>query len=311
KLQTLAFAQGVALSHDSLWRSIFQRPTTNINDEKNAEKAKRLLGQLLFSDTRLSGNRQRACSSCHRPEMSFTDGRQKPLGLNGQSLERNTPHLWNLAEAKAFFWDGRAPTLQSQARFPLYATQELSVDMPRALQEFSEDATFVEIFTRAFPEEKRITEEQILEALVAYEKSLISPETRFDFWVRGKDEALSEVEKNGLKIFVGKGGCVSCHGGWRFTDDQFHDIGLESSDLGRNALGNRNATNPSFKTPSLRQISQTAPYMHDGSLGTLEDVILHYTQKITLRPSLSPTLVQDLNLDMEEKAALLAFLKTL
>lgn len=150
-----------------------------------------------------------------------------------------------------------------------------------------------------------------MKALAAYEASLVSPPTRFDRWVEGDDAALDATEKDGFAIFVGKGGCVSCHGGWRFTDDQFHDIGLLTDDPGRAGIATGNGGIAAFKTPGLRLVSKTGPYMHDGSKATLADVVQHYAGGLTVRPSLAPNVVRDLRLDARERAVLIAFLRTL
>ncbi len=304
-----SWAQDVPLSRDALWRAIFARP--EVAPVPDLEAKRQVLGRVLFSDTRLSGGGDRSCASCHQPERAYSDGRPRGLGRNGDPLQRNTPHLWNLATASAFYWDGRAPTLEAQARVPLHAANELAVDLPQTLARLSSDPDTASQFAAAFPGEPAITEDQIVAALAAYERTLVSPPTRFDAWVRGDDTALDARERQGFAIFVGKGGCVSCHGGWRMTDDQFHDIGLPSPDPGRGAVEGGTPGIAAFKTPGLRQVAHTQPYMHDGSLATLEDVVAHYAETRRLRPSLAPTLVRDLDLDPQERAALVAFLKTL
>ncbi len=289
-----SWAQDGPLSRDALWRAIFARP--EVAPVPDLEAKRQVLGRVLFSDTRLSGGGDRSCASCHQPERAYSDGRPRGLGRNGDPLQRNTPHLWNLATASAFYWDGRAPTLEAQARVPLHAANELAVDLPQTLARLSSDPDTASQFAAAFPDDER---------------TLVSPPTRFDAWVRGDDTALDARERQGFAIFVGKGGCVSCHGGWRMTDDQFHDIGLPSPDPGRGAVAGGTPGIAAFKTPGLRQVAHTQPYMHDGSLATLEDVVAHYAETRRLRPSLAPTLVIDLKLDPQERAALVAFLKTL
>jgi len=165
-------------------------------------------------------------------------------------------------------------------------------------------------FAAAFPD-GGVLEDTVIAAIAAYERSLVSPVTAFDRWVEGDDAALSEEESRGLRIFVGKGGCVACHGGWRMTDDAFHDVGVASDDLGRSVVAGGAAGIPAFKTPGLRQVSKTAPYMHNGSLAMLDDVVAHYAGGHLKRPSLAPNLVRDLDLDPDERADLVAFLKTL
>lgn len=184
-------------------------------------------------------------------------------------------------------------------------------DFPTITRRLEADAAFAARLAVVFPGSQGVTEDVVLGALAAYVRSLASPRSRFDAWVAGDDAALDDEERKGFAIFVGKGGCVSCHGGWRFTDDAFHDIGMSGSDLGRGALASGEPGLPEFKTPSLREVGHTAPYMHDGSLATLEDVVAHYSGDLVQRPSLAPTLVRDLKLSTAEKAALVAFLKTL
>lgn len=295
------------VTRDAVWRAIFARPAESPTAPDDAGKV--ALGRDLFRDVRLSGSGRASCASCHDPAQAFTDGRKTAVGPGGAVLKRNAPALYNLAWAASFFWDGRAPTLAEQARVPILAPDELAGDFPSIAQALSHDPQMSARFAAAFPAASAITETEILAALAAYERSLVSPQTRFDRWVSGDDGALTGQERDGFDIFVGKGGCVSCHGGWRLTDDAFHDVGLPGNDLGRGALESGGL--PAFKTPSLREVARTAPYMHDGSLATLEDVVRHYTGGLVLRPSLAPTVVRDLELTEKEKADLVAFLKTL
>ena len=300
-------------SRDAMWRSIFVRPApASPALEGPVAAARRDLGERLFSDTRLSGAGGRACATCHQPERNFTDGLARATGLDGRPLSRNTPHLWNLAWATSFDWDGRASSLDKQARRPLASPLELDADFSTVLARLEKDRDLVTAFAEAFPGQNGISEDMVLAALAQYQRSLVSPMTRFDRWVEGDDAALTEQEKHGFSIFAGKAGCVSCHGGWRLTDDQFHDIGLPGEDAGRGALPAGGTPGiPAFKTPGLREVAHTAPYMHDGSLPSLEAVIDHYSGGIIERPSLSSNLVRGLQLSVAEKSALLAFLQTL
>lgn len=303
-------------ARDAIWRSIFARPNLPPPSTLDYMATARIaLGRTLFEDARLSGPGTRACASCHRQELGFTDGLIRPVGLNGELLKRNTPHLWNLAFASRFDWDGRAGSLEEQALRPLLSRAEMAADVDAVARRFASDADMRARFVAAFPGPDPITSETIRAALAAYVRTLVSPPTRFDRWVEGDDVALTAEELAGLRIFVGKGGCVACHGGWRFTDDDFHDIGLPvaaaNADLGRGALPGGRAGVPHFKTPGLRDVARTAPYMHDGSLATLQDVIGHYAGGIIARPSLATNLVRDLELTDEERAHLIAFLRTL
>lgn len=295
------------VTRDAVWRAIFARPAARPAAPDDAAKV--ALGHDLFRDVRLSGSGRASCASCHDPAQAFTDGRKTAVGPGGAVLERNAPALYDLAWATSFFWDGRAASLVEQARVPILAPNELAGDFPSIAEALSHDPEMSARFATAFPAAPAVTETEILAALAAYERSLVSPETRFDRWVSGDDEALTGEERQGFDIFVGKGGCVSCHGGWRLTDDAFHDVGVPSDDHGRGALVPGGL--PEFKTPSLREVARTAPYMHDGSLATLQDVVRHYSGGLVLRPSLAPAVVRDLKLTEKEKADLVAFLKTL
>lgn len=295
------------ISRDAVWRAIFARP----HEQPPFDPVKAALGRDLFSDVRLSGARHASCASCHDPDRAFTDGRKTAVGPGGAVLARNAPALYNLAWATSFFWDGRAASLADQARVPILAANELAGDFQAIAGRLADDPAMRTRFAAAFPGAPGVSETSILEALVAYEQSLVSPQTRFDRWVEGDAEALTAEEGKGFDVFVGKGGCVSCHGGWRLTDDNFHDVGLPGNDLGRGALASGAQGLPEFKTPSLREVARTSPYMHDGSMATLEDVVDHYSDGLLVRPSLAPTVVRDLKLTKDEKAALVAFLKTL
>ncbi len=298
---------------EALWKEKFKRPAppppsppdNPITPDKVA------LGAKLFSDARLSGNGRRSCASCHRPEWEFTDGRRRALALSGAPLRRNTPPLWNLAWGKHFFWDGRAPSLEAQVGMPIEEAQEMGGDWPEILRRLGEDADLAARFRATFPEEPSIAQATVLEALASYVRSLVSPPTRFDAWIEGDAQALRPTEVAGFRLFIGKAGCVLCHVGWRFTDDRFHDIGLAGSDGGRGAVPGGTPGLMAFKTPSLREVAQTAPYMHDGSLPTLEAVIGHYAGGFVRRPSLATNLSRDLRLSAREKSDLIAFLRTL
>jgi len=296
------------------WRTIFQRPAgqppapqvSPLTPERIA------LGARLFRDPRLSGDGRRACASCHRPERAFTDGRRKARALSGASLQRNTPSLWNLAWGKHYFWDGRALTLEAQVRGPIEAPEEMDGDWPTIVERLTTDIRMLAQFRASFAEEEvAISPATVAAALAAYIRSLVSPRTRFDAWMEGDTRALRPAELRGFRLFTGKGACVLCHAGWRFTDDRFHDIGLRDDDPGRSVVPGGTPGLRAFKTPSLRESAHTAPYMHDGSLPTLAAVVEHYSGSFVDRPTLAPTMNRKLRLSVQEKADLVAFLRTL
>lgn len=298
---------------EALWRERFKRPAPPPPSppDNPLTPGKVALGAKLFVDARLSGNGTRSCAGCHRSEREFTDGRRHAQALSGARLRRNTPSLWNLAWGKHFLWDGRAPSLEAQVQMPIEEAQEMAGDWPTILRRLGADADLAARFRAAFPEEPTVSQATVLKALASYVRSLVSPPTRFDAWIDGDTQALRSAEVAGFRLFIGKAGCVLCHVGWRFTDDRFHDIGLAGSDGGRGAVPGGTPGLMAFKTPSLREVAQTAPYMHDGSLATLEAVIRHYTGGFVRRPSLATNLNRDLRLSARERSDLIAFLRTL
>lgn len=297
---------------DALWRAAqaYKRPAALPFSPDAANAARIALGEALFSDTRLSGPGSFACASCHDPALAFTDGVPLGKGVAGQHLARHTPTLWNLAWGESFFWDGRAKSLEEQAKGPIEHPLEMAGSLADDAVRLAADPPTAARFRQAFPGETVVAPEQVVRALAAYERTLVSPLTRFDKWVEGDRTSLSDEERAGFGLFAGKAGCSNCHSGWAFTDRAYHDIGLPGSDLGRGARLHLPALNHAFRTPSLRELVWTAPYMHDGSLPTLEAVLDHYQHGIVARPSLSPDLPR-VDLTDEERSALLAFLATL
>ncbi|MFO1147401.1 MAG: cytochrome c peroxidase [Alsobacter sp.] len=268
------------------------------------------LGHALFRDTRLSRDGSRSCASCHDPALAFTDGVARGKGIAGTPLARNTPHLWNLAWGETFFWDGRAGSLEAQARGPIENPLEMGQDLEVATRLMAGDEALRRHFAEAFPGESGPAAGQVLRALAAWERTLVSPPTRFDRFAEGDPVALDVRERAGFGLFLGKAGCVSCHSGWAFTDRAYHDVGLPGTDPGRAAIIGLPATEHAFRTPGLRELAWTAPYMHDGSLPSLEAVVDHYAGGMVSRPSLSPDLPR-LALTPDEREALVAFLGTL
>ena len=328
---TLAFLPAAAAGREAvpaaadIWRKIFARPAAKEpSGPADAKPIARVsLGARLFSDNRLSGDGKRSCTTCHRPDRGFSDGRVRGLGRDGAPLSRNTPTLWNLRWARRFNWDGRAVSLADQAVGPITHSNEMAGDFETIAKRLRGDPAIALQFAGAFPGEP-IGRGVILQALEGYVGSLVSAETRFDRWLAGDRGAITMQEFAGFRLFTGKAGCIACHGGWRFTDDRFHDVGLPSADKGRGALTPRQrqrSAHPdlppvvlgqtAFKTPTLRELSSTAPYMHDGSLPDLAAVVRHYDTGVVERSSLAPALKRRVRLSRRERDQLVAFLATL
>lgn len=268
------------------------------------------LGKKLFFDQRLSGSGQISCATCHIAEKYWTDGLKTGLGHEGQQLTRNTPTLMNTAWASSQFWDGRARNLEEQALGPISSPKEMHMDFDTLVTFLKADTEYKIAFKKAYPDEN-LTPSVVGKALAAFERTMISHDAPFDLWIKREQNAISDVAKEGFVIFNTKANCMKCHAGWRFTDDSFQDIGTASEDLGRGAVINKSNLNHAFKTPTLRNITETGPYMHDGSLNSLEDVIDFYDRggDVT-RDSMSPD-IKKLFLTQDEKHALIEFLKTL
>jgi cytochrome c peroxidase len=255
------------------------------------------LGRRLFNDRRLSRDQSIACASCHDPDRAFTDGRPVAIGIARQLGRRSAPALINRGYGRAFFWDGRAATLEEQVLQPIQDPAEMAMTLPEASARVG------------------LPPDDIARALASYVRSILSGDSRFDRFINGDRRALSAEQQAGLRIFRGKGNCTACHVGPTFTDERFHNTGVawregRLQDEGRGAISGTPEDRGSFKTPTLREIARTAPYMHDGSLATLDEVIDYYDRGGNANPALDPEL-RRLQLTSTEKRSLAAFLRSL
>ena len=269
------------------------------------------LGRMLYFDPRLSGNGTVSCATCHNPALGFSDGQAKSIGINGTVLGRSSPTVLNAAYYKAQFWDGRAATLEEQAKGPLLNPNEMKGDAAHMVQNVRNLAPYREKFLRVFGTEPNF--DDIAKAIAAFERIVVDRDSPFDRYARGDDEAISEQAKRGLEVFTLQGRCASCHSGPLFSDSKFHNIGLPDSDEGRVAISKDKADRKAFKTPTLRNVALTGPYMHDGSLKTLREVIDHYVEapKRPENKGKLSILMPEIELSEQEKQDLEAFLKTL
>lgn len=271
---------------------------------------KAALGKALFFDPRLSGSGKIACATCHDPARGWEDGQPGSIGASGQRLPRRTPTILNAAWAEPLFWDGRADTLEQQAKGPIQSPGEMDMPLHLLPEKIGRVPDYRAAFAKAFPGQP-IDVDTISKAIASFERTVVSGVAPFDRWVAGDEQAVSDSAKRGFTLFTGKANCASCHSGWRFTDDGFHDIGLAGNDLGR-AKSNPGLTilEHAFKTPTLRNVAKRGPYMHDGSLATLEAVIDHYRDGFIERASLSPE-IKKLQLTPQERTDLIAFMASL
>ena len=293
-----------------LYQLLFARPKLTDAKPNPTEAARIKLGAALFSDTRLSKDGNKSCATCHQAP-TFTDGLQRAAGRT-KPLPRNTPTLLGIAKSKHFNWDGSARFLTQQFERPITSPDEMAGVWPEIVRRLSRDQMIHRAFAKAFPGvSDSISRARIKVALAAAVRSLEPPRTRFDDYIAGDQIALTPIEQRGLRLFIGKAQCVTCHATGRLTDDRFHDIGVARHDPGRAVVTGRPSDQYRFKTPTLRQIAKTAPYMHDGSLATLEQVVRHYERGGIARPTRAETMPMGLALSMSERKALVAFLKTL
>ncbi|ODN66907.1 MULTISPECIES: tryptophan tryptophylquinone biosynthesis enzyme MauG [Methylophaga] len=272
---------------------------------------KAALGKTLFFDPRLSRNQEMSCATCHAPDKRWSDGRKIPLGSESLLNPRRTPSVLNSAWLTSLMWDGRADTLESQAVLPITTQHEMNYDMSELTTRLEDVEGYYPLFKAAFGDEV-INQQRISEALASFQRTLVSAPSAFDRWVEGDEYAVSESVKRGFALFNEKAKCVACHASWRFTDDSFHDIGLNSNDLGKGALVPPQIIimQHAFKTPSLRDLPENGPFMHDASMNTLEEVIKHYEKGGIQRESLSPEM-KPFKLTETERDDLIAFINSL
>jgi cytochrome c peroxidase len=281
--------------------------------------AKTALGRRLFFDARLSNDRSVSCASCHHPDLAFTDSRALAIGVFGKVGKRHSPALINRGFGRTHFWDGRASTLEKQVLQPIEDPNEMDLPIEEAIKRLDADESYRAAFQAVF--ERPISADDLSRALASYLRTIRSGDSLYDRFVAGDTDALSVEQQQGLQIFRTRGRCAFCHTEPLFTDERFWNTGIawrvdpaaptgSYRDEGRFAMSGLERDRGSFKTPTLREIARTAPYMHDGSLATLEDVVEFYDKggrpNRNQFPGLGP-----LRLSAEEKQALVKFLESL
>lgn len=278
------------------------------------------LGRKLFYDKSLSADGQVSCGSCHNPRYAFSDNRPLAIGVGGKQHRRHTPTLFNTVFNKSFFWDGRAATLEAQAVAPFTNPEEMGLTEAVLLQRLNDNSIYGDLFERTFGPGP-ISMLKIGRALATFERTILSGQSLFDkFNSLGNRRALSQPAARGLDLFVNRARCAVCHQLGKeyalFTDGLYHNLGVgvnakgELRDLGRYEVTRNDADRGAFKTPTLRNITQTRPYMHDGSIESLAGVIEFYDQGG--RPNrYQSKLIRPLNLSAQDKLDLLAFLDSL
>lgn len=281
------------------------QPADNLSTPERVE-----LGKNLFFDPRLSGSKWISCATCHNPVLGWSDGLPTAIGHAMTVLGRSTPTILNGAYQKFQFWDGRAATLEQQALGPIQADVEMAGNMADVVKTLSEIPKYKQMFESAYPGQS-ITNDTVAKAIAAFERSVVSTDSPFDRWLKGQN-TMNEAALRGFEVFKGKANCAACHSGFNFTDNGFHNIGLpDNTDEGRYNVKKIKVMHGAFKTPTLRDVVLTAPYMHNGQYKSLEEVVDHYNNGGTPTfDNLDPNM-KKLNLSKQEKKDLIEFLKAL
>ena len=271
------------------------------------------LGERLFADPILSVDSTIACASCHLPEHAFSDPRPFSQGVGGTTSRHSMP-LFNLLWSRSFFWDGRAASLEDQALEPVQRSVEMGEDWDRVVAKLERHAEYPALFARAFGD-ALINQRRVVQAIAQFERTLISADSKYDRWLASQAAFTPQEERGFLLFHTEAGDCFHCHVAPLFTDNEFHNTGLELDppDEGLAALTGKRLDRGKFKTPTLRNVEYTAPYMHDGRFQTLEEVVAHYDAGFHRTVLTDPLLLVRPNLDLNraDQDALVAFLKTL
>ena len=310
-------------------------PEVPIPADNPQTKAKIELGKLLYFDPRLSGDGNTSCARCHDPKLGFSNGEELSFGYTSTKHWRHSPTIINGAYGTSFFWDGRAGSLEEQALGPVQAPIEMNQNLVMLEEELRQVPGYVKRFKEVFGTE--VTSEGIAKAIAAFERTIISTNSPFDKYMAGDKNALNDKAKKGLELFKGKAQCFECHNGPNFADGSFHNTGLPETkvlqtdsgcitaryffgrgvgfekldrDYGRYLITKNESDKGKFKTPTLRDIANTFPYMHNGIFYELEEVVEFYNKGGGDDPN-KDKILKPLGLTEEDKQALIEFLKSL
>ena len=306
--------QGIHGSDGIAYPPIGPLPPLTIPADNPQTAAKIELGKKLYFDPRLSGNNLFSCATCHNPTLGFADGLPRFLGgPTAKEGGRHSPTIINCAYNEFQFWDGRVATLEEQALGPIQNPNEMFETLANVVRKLSGIPEYVNAFKEVFG--TGITADGIAKAIAAFERTIIFSNSPFDKYMQGDEKAMSELAKRGMYLFMGKAECIKCHNGPNFTDNKFHNIGVPTEvpfkeDLGRYNVTKKDSDKGAFKTPTLRNITDTAPYMHNGFFPTLFEVVQFYNGGGGRSENKSPD-IHGLNLTGEEVNDLIEFMKAL
>jgi cytochrome c peroxidase len=301
--------------HASLQK--WKLPVAPPHPEDNAPTPPRVeLGKKLFFDPRLSGEGNMSCASCHSPLLGWSDALATGKGVKSMVLDRASPTVFNTAFNSIQMWDGRKASLEEQAMGPMEATVEMNMDTKKLFAWLNASAGYRALFNDAYPG-KPIDADSLSMAIASFERTVISSSSPFDQWVAGKADAMTPDQIKGFALFIDpkKANCAACHAGANFTDNSFHNLGLASfgkdnPDMGRYAQKPIASLKGAFKTPTVREAANTAPYFHDGSAKTLDEVVEFYSKGGIVRTNLSKS-VKELALSKDEVGQLVSFMNAL
>ncbi len=308
------------------WKELGIIPESPLKSYMDSLKHLIKLGKTLFFDPRLSGSNQISCASCHIPDLSWTDGRGKSVGHDQQMNKRNSPTLLNVWYYKQLFWDGRSKSLEDQAFSPINSETEMHSDMAEVMMKLRRIPGYKPLFDSAYGRPE-ISPETVTKALAVFQRTIVSRKSDFDDFLSGKKNALGDAALRGLHLFRTKARCINCHNGPLFTDNDFHNTGLtyyqrEYEDLGRYIVTRRAEDVGRFKTPSLRDVIRTRPWMHNGLFDNIDGVMNRYNAGMpqpkpkpgqvgdTLFPK-TDKLIRRLNLNKQERDDIVAFLNAI
>lgn len=255
------------------------KPLPNVShpEDNPSTPEKVALGRKLFFDPMLSRDRTISCATCHDPDKGFADGRKLAVGIDDRTGRRHTPSLTNVGFAKSLMWDGRATSLETQALLPIANPCEMGLALDELMRRLRSDDQYRVAFKRAFDDDP--SPDRVARAIASFERTLVLRETPFDRHLAGDNKALDDAAKRGMRLFFGEAKCSTCHSDPLLSDGEFHNVGIVNErdfDEGRAAISKQERDRGAFRTPQLRGVGRTAPYMHDGRFATLEEVVRHY-----------------------------------
>jgi cytochrome c peroxidase len=290
------------------WKELGMLPESPIEKYKDSLKQLIELGKVLFFDTRLSGSGKISCATCHQPELNWTDGKEKSIGHDGAINKRNAPTIQNTWFYNKLFWDGRSNSLADQAFAPINSETEMHNEMHEVMRTVSKIKGYRDLFQKAFGDDE-VNPQRLTLAIAIFEKTIVSRKSRFDEFLAGDKKALSNEELRGLHLFRTKARCMNCHNGPLFSDNQFHNAGFSGVDAGFYKVSHKDEDIGKFKTPSLRDVMKTGPWMHDGTQKDMQliiDKLNSADNTLNHSPLLKPP-----GLSAKEKRDLLAFLNAI